>query len=48
MGRKVKVKKRNLVVQGLILRQGAGSGWHKSDKRKSRHSKHKKKLGEDS
>jgi len=47
MGRKVKVKKRNLVVQGLILRQGAGSGSHKSDKRKNRHPKHKKKKYED-
>lgn len=42
MGRKVKVKKRNLVVQGLIQRQGSGSGYHKTDKRKKRHPKHKK------
>jgi hypothetical protein len=36
------VKKRNIVVVSMIARGGAGSGYHKSDKRKNRKPKHKK------
>ena len=45
---KRKVKKRNPVVLALIQRQGAGAGYHKSDKRKDRHPRHKKKICEES
>jgi hypothetical protein len=45
---KRKVKKRNPVVLALIQRQGAGSGFHKTDKRKKRHPKYKKKISEES
>ncbi len=44
---KRKVKKRNPVVIAMIQRQGSGSGYHKTDKRKNRHPKHKKKVSED-